>query len=143
MNKFYQLKAWLEDKNFWQVTTYTFFGQLATGVNLLVHFICMRFLGFHYMPATITSWFFANLFSFITNKRWVFRSKTPTVTAFVIEFFRFMFYRLLALGIDMGCMYLLMEWIHAGNFLAKIITQIIVGIANFFFSKFLVFRNLP
>lgn len=143
MNRLRQLKAWLEERNFWQVIAYTFFGQLATLVNLAVHFICMHFFAFHYMAATMISWFFANSFSFATNKRWVFRSKTPNLIAFSLELLRFLFYRLLALGVDMACMYLLMEWVHAGNVLAKIITQLIVGVANYFFSKFLIFRNLP
>jgi putative flippase GtrA len=41
----------------------------------------------------------------------------------------------------MGCMYVLIEFIHAGDIVAKIFTQILVVVANYVFSKFLIFKR--
>ncbi|GBD60509.1 GtrA family protein [Tetragenococcus halophilus] len=120
----------------------SFFGQLATIANIIIHFLCMGFFHVHYMTATIISWFLANVFAFITNKLWVFHSKSTSRFAYWREFLRFMLFRLFALAIDISCMYLLREWIQLGNGLAKVLTQILVGVANYLFSKFLVFRHV-
>ncbi|GAA3023297.1 GtrA family protein [Tetragenococcus solitarius] len=143
MQHFRQSKNWLEEKGWWEFIAYLFFGQWATIVNIAIHFLCMGFFHVHYMTATIISWFLANVFSFITNKRWVFHSKSASRLAYWSEFLRFMLFRLIALGIDMALMYVLREWVQFGDGLAKIITQILVGIANYLFSKFLVFKRLP
>jgi len=119
-----------------------FFGQLATIANIIIHFLCMGFFHVHYMTATIISWFLANVFAFVTNKLWVFHSKSSSRFAYWTEFLRFMLFRLFALGIDISFMYLLREWMQLGNGLAKVLTQILVGIANYLFSKFLVFRRV-
>lgn len=120
----------------------SFFGQLATIANIIIHFLCMGFFHVHYMTATIISWFLANVFAFVTNKLWVFHSKSSSRFAYWTEFLRFMLFRLFALGIDISFMYLLREWMQLGNGLAKVLTQILVGIANYLFSKFLVFRRV-
>ncbi|QXN87732.1 GtrA family protein [Tetragenococcus halophilus] len=91
------------------------------------------------MTATIISWFLANVFAFVTNKLWVFHSKSSSRFAYWTEFLRFMLFRLFALGIDISFMYLLREWMQLGNGLAKVLTQILVGLlitylVNFWFS---------
>lgn len=134
-------KQWLIKKKLWEFLIYTFFGVLASTVDITVHFLCLKLLGFHYMPATIISWIVANLFSFVANKHWVFHSNRETFWQAVIEFGRFIFYRLLSLGIDMGSMFVLMEWTKVGNLPAKILTQIILGIVNYLSSKFLIFSK--
>lgn len=136
------LKNWLERKRLWEFATYLFFGQLATIVNIVIHFLCMGFFHAHYMTATIISWFLANVFAFVTNKCWVFHAKSTSRRAYWRQFLSFMFFRLFALGIDMSSMYLLREWVQLGDGLAKVLTQILVGVANYFFSKFLVFRKI-
>lgn len=143
MQHFRHFKNWLERKRLWEFVAYLFFGQLATVVNIIVHFLCMGVFHAHYMTATIISWFLANVFAFVTNKLWVFHAKSASRWAYWKQFLRFMFFRLFALGIDMSSMYLLREWVQLGNGLAKVLTQILVGVANYFFSKFLVFRKLP
>lgn len=143
MQHFRQYKNWLEKRGWWEFIAYLFFGQLATIANIVIHFLCMGFFHAHYMTATIISWFLANVFSFITNKVWVFHSKSVSRFAYWSEFLRFMLFRLIALGIDMSLMYVLREWVQLGDGLAKVLTQILVGIANYIFSKFLVFKRLP
>lgn len=141
MNFLVKCKQQLEERKLWEVFIYLFFGGLTTIVNIAVHFTCLDLFGFHYMIATVISWIVSVLFAFVTNKRWVFHSQTEGRTEWLIEFSKFVFYRLLSLIMDMGCMYVLIEFIHAGDIVAKIFTQILVVVANYVFSKFLIFKR--
>ncbi|WP_038023472.1 GtrA family protein, partial [Tetragenococcus muriaticus] len=87
------------------------------------------------------SWIFSVLFAFATNKKWVFKSKTRSVRHFFEELSKFFFYRIVSFGIDMGCMLLFINSFHMDDFWAKLITQIIIVIANYVFSKFLIFTK--
>ncbi len=141
MKLFRSFKGKLEHKKLWEPLVYLFFGVLTTVVNLIVHFLFLEIFHVHYMVATVISWVAAVLFAYITNKRWVFESKTGTRKETNAEFGRFIFYRLLSLMMDTGCMYLLISVLSFGNVSAKFITQIVVVIANYIFSKFLIFTK--
>jgi putative flippase GtrA len=43
---------------------------------------------------------------------------------------------------DMACMYLFIDMLHTGNLIAKIITQIVVVVANYIFSKVFIFKKV-
>lgn len=131
----------LEKHNLWEFTKYTFFGAGTTLVNLGVYFICLHFFKWHYLVGTVLSWFASVLFAFATNKRWVFKSKTETKMAWLIEFGRFLFYRLLSLGIDAGFMILFIDFLKMNESIAKLLVQILVVAANYLFSKFLIFNK--
>ncbi|EOT29640.1 GtrA family protein [Enterococcus saccharolyticus] len=141
MNFLVKWKQRLEERKLWEVFIYLFFGVLTTIVNIAVHFTCLDVFGWHYMVATVVSWVVSILFAFVTNKRWVFHSKTETSIEWVMEFSKFVFYRLLSLVMDMGSMYVLIELIHTGDIVAKIFTQVLVVVANYVFSKFLIFTR--
>ena len=141
MNFLVKWKQRLEERKLWEVFIYLFFGVLTTIVNIAVHFTCLDVFGWHYMVATVVSWIVSVLFAFVTNKRWVFHSKTETSIEWLMEFSKFVFYRLLSLVMDMGSMYVLIELIHTGDIVAKIFTQVLVVVANYVFSKFLIFTR--
>uniref|UniRef100_UPI00403F36CE GtrA family protein n=1 Tax=Candidatus Enterococcus willemsii TaxID=1857215 RepID=UPI00403F36CE len=141
MNLYKKVKHVLEERHLWEVFTYLFFGGLTTLVNIAVHFLCLDLFRWHYIVATIVSWTVSVLFAFVTNKIWVFQSKSTSIMAWWSEFARFIFYRLLSLAMDVGCMYLLIEVFAMSNLFAKIFTQILVVLANYIFSKFLIFQK--
>src|SRR5699024_5642784 len=94
------------------------------------------------MPiANTISWICSVLFAFVTNKLWVFHSKSPNFFHLVIEFSKFLFYRILSYGMDMGSMLLLIQVMHTNDYVAKIITQVIVVVANYVFSKLFIFKG--
>ncbi|WP_369385858.1 GtrA family protein [Lacticaseibacillus manihotivorans] len=79
----------------------------------------------------------------MTNKLWVFNSHTESFSALVWEFAKFMFARVVSLGIDYACMFLFINAIGWSNMVAKILTQIVIIVANYAFSKFIIFKNKP
>jgi len=141
--KFYlRFKEALEERKLWNLFIYLFFGGLATIVNIVTYFICIEWLFLHYLLANGISWVASVLFAFVTNKLWVFHSKTEGKLELLVEFAKFIFYRVLSLGMDMGVMYVMIDLMDTTNLTAKIITQIIVVLANYLFSKFLIFNQV-
>lgn len=124
-----------------EVLGYLFFGVATTLVNMGVFFICNNALHIEYLVSNTISWFVSVLFAFVTNKYFVFESKHENKAAFFKEMFLFYWYRILSFIIDMGMMILLIEYIHINDFWAKIVTQVVVVVLNYFFSKLFIFKK--
>jgi putative flippase GtrA len=124
-----------------ELITYLFFGGATTVVNIVVFFICQDFLGFAYKLSNVVGWVLSVLFAFYTNKYFVFESQHANRSSFYKEMFLFYWYRALSFAVDMGLMILFIEQLKWGNFWAKIITQVVVVVLNYFFSKWFVFQK--
>lgn len=57
------------------VLPYLFFGVCTTLVNVIGYWICAYLFKFGVMPSTIIAWILAVLFAYVTNRKWVFKSK--------------------------------------------------------------------
>ena len=77
----------------------------------------------------------------MTNKVFVFESKTNTVKETFLEMVKFVGARMSTMAIEVGGVFLLYEVIHQDEVIAKLETQIIVLIVNYFISKFFVFKT--
>lgn len=124
-----------------EITLYVFFGGLTTVVNFVAYFLARDFFNLNFVISNTISWISAVLFAFITNKIWVFKSKTETFIELIIEFSKFIFYRLLSFGIDMGSMFVFIKVFHLSDFIAKLFTQIFIVISNYVFSKLFIFKS--
>lgn len=135
-------KAMLKKRHLWDVFTYIFFGGLTTVINIIV-FAGTTHIGVNWQVANFLAWLLSVLFAFITNKLWVFNSRTASFAGSIWEFIKFMFARVVSLGIDYACMFLFISAIGWPNMVAKILTQAVIIVANYAFSKFIIFRNKP
>ena len=135
-------RSLLEQKKLWEPLSYLFFGGLTTLVNLFIYFLCFSLLHWYYLVATTIAWLGAVIFAFITNKKWVFNSNKTSKKEAGMELIKFSFYRVLSLVLDASCMVLLIDVFTFNNWGAKILTQIIVVVANYLFSKFLIFKKI-
>lgn len=124
-----------------EIILYIFFGGLTTVVNFVAYFIARDLFHFNFVISNTISWISAVLFAFITNKIWVFKSKTESFFELIIEFGKFIFYRLLSFGIDMGSMFIFIKVFHLSDFIAKLLTQIFIVISNYLFSKLFIFKS--
>ena len=61
-----------------EVFAYIFFGVCTTAVNLVVYWVMAHAVGLDTVCSTIIAWFVAVLFAYVTNRKWVFISKTHT-----------------------------------------------------------------
>lgn len=125
-------------KKYKEIVNYLIAGFLTTVVALASFFIFKNVFHIHYIVSNVISWIIAVLFAYIINRRFVFESNS-TGKSKLKEFINFIKYRLLSLLIETLCLYLLVDIIHVGEDISKIIVQIIVIILNYVFSKFLTF----
>ena len=111
-----------------EVIMYLIFGVLTTVVNIVVYYMMADMLQVHYMISNIVAWFLSVLFAYITNRKYVFESMSNEIIKEMVSFFG----ARLATGImDMAFM-----WIFVGlgllpDFVAKVITNVFVIIANY------------
>ena len=90
--------------------------------------------------SNIISWFFAVLFAFITNKKYVFESKKKGKEN-LAEMIKFYLSRISTLLIDMGVMWLLTAPLNINDKISKILVQFIIVILNYVLSKIFVFKK--
>ncbi|WP_407371106.1 GtrA family protein [Carnobacterium sp.] len=120
---------------------YLIFGGLTTIVNIVVFYLFDSVFEVHYLFANAIAIVVSILFAFFTNKKYVFKSSTPTFQLWVKEFSLFVSFRLLSAVFDMGSMWLLVDGLNLNANVAKIITQFIVVVLNYAFSKFFIFKQ--
>ena len=121
---------------------YLFFGVLTTLVNLVVFYLLTeRPCQINVTAGNVISIMLAILFAYVTNKIWVFSSKTKGFRELSAEFFRFVGGRMSTMVIEVGGVYLIYNVMGQPKMAAKLVTQVIVIIGNYFISKFLVFRG--
>ena len=133
-------RLWGDEKTAEKVN-YLIFGGLTTVVNFVVFFAANELLGVDYRPATVLAWCAAVAFAFVVNKRYVFRSRTEGLAALVREIMLFLTARVSSLLFDMGWMILAVEILHMNELWAKILSNVVVVVVNYFFSKLFVFRK--
>lgn len=85
------------------------------------------------------SWMVGVLFAYPLNRKWVFKSKNPEILK---EFLGFASSRVSTLIMDIVIMWLTVNVIGMNYWIAKIfISSVIVTIANYVFSKLLIFKK--
>ena len=79
-----------------EVINYLIFGGLATVVNFISYFVFARLIGLDEVISSGLSWLCSVLFAYITNKLFVFDSKTETAKAFLKEMISFFLARIVS-----------------------------------------------
>lgn len=127
---------------FKEVINYLVFGVLAMVVNFVSYFIFARLLHIDEVISSGLSWFCSVLFAYITNKLFVFDSKTTNKKELIKEAISFFLARVVS-GIlcDVGTFALMVKVLHINDIVSKVVTQVMVVIMNYVFSKFIVFKK--
>lgn len=134
-----------------EVLLYMVFGVLTTVIEILVFYVAIYFLDDSRAAlANIPSFFLAAVFSFVTNKKIVFRSDRwhPTVvlregTSFLVSRIASFFLEELGLTLSVSVLHLDEQevWGISAIMIAKVVLSISVAVINYFMGKFLVFRH--
>lgn len=138
-------------KKLWRFMTspemilYIVFGVLTTIINILVYTFLRPRLPLNEVAAVLTAnaiaWVLAVAFAFVTNKLFVFKSKSFEARLFCWELITFVGARLLSLGVDELGMFLLVSVLHVGDLLSKIIVNVLVVMINYVLSKLVIFNK--
>lgn len=138
-----------------ELITYVIFGVLTTVVSLVSFKIFDSILGEGlYLVSNVISWIFAVSFAYVTNKLWVFESKSWKSNVIIKEIIGFVSARLFSLGVEELGLWLLIDIFSIGkisvdlfsfningNMIAKLIMQVVVIVLNYVFSKLVIFKK--
>lgn len=122
------------------IISYLFFGGLTTAINIVVFTGLNQFANLNYQIANMIAWLLSVLFAYITNKLWVFNSKTHTNTELIHEIGNFFLFRGLSLILDILIMWLGISVLKSNPLIVKIIDNVIIVLANYVFSKLFIFK---
>lgn len=119
---------------------YLFFGGLTTLVNIVSYALLAEWAGVYYLAANAIAWVLSVLFAYLTNRSFVFNSHSQGLAA-LRELTLFVGCRVLSGVFDMACMFICVSLIRMPGFWAKLISNVVVVILNYLFSKFWIFRE--
>jgi putative flippase GtrA len=126
---------------------YLFFGALTTLVNWCSYSLLVRFAGFTITVSNVIAWVVAVIFAFLTNKMWVFKSRSWQPLVVLREGGSFLGARIITALVEIAGVPAIF---HLGinyplfgieGFLAKVIISVIVIILNYILSKVFIFRQ--
>lgn len=126
-----------------EVILYVVFGVLTTIVSLVTYYICVgTFLNaenaIQLQIANIIAWIISVAFAYITNRKFVFESTNKNKLG---EATKFVTSRIATLLMDMFIMFLGVTLLKLNDGIIKIISQVLVIVANYVFSKIFVFKK--
>ena len=123
-----------------ETISYLVFGVLTTIVNYVSYEAC-KWLGIHYTVATVIAWVLAVAFAYITNKLFVFKSKSFEKAVLIKEITAFVSCRVFSGLCDLGFMVLAVEIIGINDSIAKLVANVFVVVINYIFSKLFIFKK--
>lgn len=138
-----------------ELIVYGIFGVGTTLVNFLTYKLFNVLLGVeYYLVSNIIAWFISVVFAYITNKLFVFESKTWKVKVVAKEVTSFFAARIFSFVVEEAGLFLLVDicgmkdfafeicgFTVSGNMISKVALAVVVVVMNYFFSKFVIFRK--
>lgn len=126
-----------------EIINYLIIGVLTTLVSLITYYLLTFTIldpnnDIQLQIANIISWIISVAFAYITNRKFVFESKSKDIKK---ELSKFVSSRITTLIIDMLLMFILVSLLHFNDKVIKLIVQVIVIILNYIFSKLFVFNK--
>ena len=128
-------------KKYSEIINYLVVGVMTTLVSIAIYGLFTKLFHINYMISNIISLIGSVSFAYITNKKFVFKSKCDNEKDVLIEIYQFFKYRVFSLVIDILLMYLFVEVFNIDDMIAKVIVQFIVIALNYIFSKLFVFKK--
>ena len=137
------------------VLSYLLFGVMTTLVNFIVFWLlCLLMSENLYLVANAIAWAAAVIFAYVTNKLFVFSSKSWSAGVLAKEIPQFVGARVFSFAIEEAGLWLMVDMLNfkditisffaihiSGQLIAKMILAVIVIVLNYFFSKFIIFHS--
>lgn len=123
------------------IISYGFFGVCTTVINWAAYFLCYNIAGIPNVVSTVIAWVIAVIFAFITNKLWVFESKSFEKNILIHEIWTFFTARIATGVLDVAIMYFAVDVFQMNATVWKLISNIIVIVLNYIFSKLVIFSK--
>ena len=128
-------------KKYQSFIAYAVFGILTTIVNIVVYGVCYNRLGLSNTVSNVFAWILAVTFAYLTNKIWVFDSKSWSWSVLKREIIAFISCRIATGVLDIVIMFVCVDILEWHALLMKIASNVLVIILNYVFSKLIIFKK--
>lgn len=130
-------------KKYKEIINYLIFGVLTTIVNLVSYYFLTSTVlspdkALYLQIANMISWIVSVIFAYITNRKYVFKSNNDNIVKEITDFTGA---RIITLLLDMVIMFIGVTLFEVNDKFIKIISQVLVIIFNYIFSKIFVFKK--
>lgn len=123
------------------IITYGIFGVLTTIINIVCYQVLYSQVHISNIVSNIIAWVIAVAFAYVTNKIWVFESKSLEPKVLFAEIWKFVTCRLATGALDLAIMYIGVDLIHGPSMILKIVSNVIVILLNYVASKIIIFKK--
>lgn len=124
-----------------EIIRYGVAGVATTVINIAVYKVCYDAVGISNVPSNIIAWILSVLFAFVTNKLWVFESRSLEFPLLLKETIAFFGCRLATGVLDLAIMYVTVDIMAWNSTLMKCISNVFVIVVNFVASKLMIFTK--
>jgi len=128
-------------EKYWDIITYLIFGVLTTVVNYMVYLPAYNLLGLSASVSNVLSWAVAVAFAYLTNKPFVFKSHDWSRATVIPELTKFVSCRIASGAMETVILLITVDLLGWNGNIWKLLTQVLVVILNYVFSKLIVFRK--
>ena len=128
-------------KKYKGIINYLIFGVLTTLINVVIYSLGYDVLGIPNLVSTALAWVVAVAFAFVTNKLFVFESRSWRGTEALKEAVNFVACRLSTGAIELVFMFLFVDLLAFSGTVMKLVCNVIVIILNYVLSKLIVFKK--
>ena len=124
-----------------EAVRYIIIGLCTTAVNYLAFALLTEVCGLEVNLSNAAAIAVSIIFAYVANKLFVFRSHCKSFLALAAEFGKFVGARLITMAVEFGGVYVMYNLLSINEHIAKLSTQVVVIIGNYFISKLLVFTG--
>ena len=131
-------KLW---KRYEEAMNYLFWGGVAFLLSMVLFYIFANRMGIYEQIANILSWIICVIFTYLTNRIFVFKSKTRGVKRIFKEFRDFVTARIMTLVMENAILFVMIDLLTINNMISKLTGQFVVIVSNYILSKLWIFRK--
>ena len=128
-------------KKYEEGVNYLFWGGIAFVLSMVLFYVFANVMHMHEQPANVLTWIICVIFTYITNRIFVFKSKNSGAKAVGKEFLNFTTARLATLLLENATLFVCIDCLHMYNMIAKLIGQFLVIVSNYILSKLWIFKK--
>lgn len=120
---------------------YLFWGGVAFVLSTVLFYLFANVMDIYEQVANILSWIICVIFTYFTNRTFVFRSKVKGLKNICKEFKDFVTARVITLVMENAILFVMIDLLTINNMVSKLVGQFVVIVSNYFLSKLWIFKK--
>lgn len=124
-----------------EAVDYLFWGGVAFVLSMVLFYVFANIMDIYEQIANILSWIICVIFTYLTNRTFVFKSKVKGIKKIFKEFKDFVTARLLTLVMENVILFVMIDLLTINNMISKLAGQFVVIVSNYFLSKLWIFKK--